>query len=171
VVVGIGILPNEELAKAAGLACDRGIVVEERLRTQDPDIYAIGDCAAFPHPMAQGLVRLESVQNAIDQGKAVADAIMGDAKPYVAVPWFWSDQYEIKLQIVGLTHGYDETVTAGDPAENKFAVLYFRDGSLIGVDSVNKATDHMAGRKIFGAGKRVTLAQAREPGFELRKAM
>jgi 3-phenylpropionate/trans-cinnamate dioxygenase ferredoxin reductase subunit len=171
VVVGIGILPNEELAKAAGLACDRGIVVDEWLRTQDPDIYAIGDCAAFPHPMAQGLVRLESVQNAIDQGKAVADAIMGDAKPYVAVPWFWSDQYEIKLQIVGLTHGYDETVMAGDPAENKFAVLYFRDGSLIGVDSVNKATDHMAGRKIFGAGKRVTLAQAREPGFELRKAM
>jgi 3-phenylpropionate/trans-cinnamate dioxygenase ferredoxin reductase subunit len=171
VVVGIGILPNDALAKAAGLACDRGIVVDELLRTQDPDIYAIGDCAAFPHPMAQGLVRLESVQNAIDQGKTVADAIMGEAKPYVAVPWFWSDQYEVKLQIVGLTQGYDDTVMAGDPAENKFAVLYFRDGSLIGVDSVNRATDHMACRKIFGAGKTVTLAQARAPGFELRQAM
>jgi 3-phenylpropionate/trans-cinnamate dioxygenase ferredoxin reductase subunit len=171
VVVGIGILPNEELAKEVGLTCDRGIVVDALLRTQDPDIYAIGDCAAFPHPMARGLVRLESVQNAVDQGKTVADAIMGDAKPYAAVPWFWSDQYDVKLQIVGLTQGYDDTVTAGDPAENKFAVLYFRDGALIGVDSVNKATDHMACRKLFGAGKSVTLAQAREPGFELRKAM
>ena len=127
VVVGIGIIANDDLAKAAGLHLrprHRG-----RCASCAPpirDIYAIGDCAAFPHPMAQGLVRLELVQNAIDQGKTVADAIMGDAKPYAAVPWFWSDQYEVKLQIVGLTQHYDDTVTLGDVAGGRFSVLYFR---------------------------------------------
>jgi 3-phenylpropionate/trans-cinnamate dioxygenase ferredoxin reductase subunit len=168
VIVGIGVIPNDALASAAGIACDRGIVVDAQLRTADPHIYAIGDCAAFPHPMAQGLIRLESVQNAIDQGKTVADAIMGDAKPYTAVPWFWSDQYEIKLQIVGLTQGYDDTVTLGDVGASKFSVLYFRNGALIGIDSVNKPADHIAGRKLFGAGKTVSPATARTPGFNLR---
>jgi 3-phenylpropionate/trans-cinnamate dioxygenase ferredoxin reductase component len=168
VVIGIGIIANDDLAKAAGLACDRGIVVDAHLRTADPDIYAIGDCAAFPHPMAQGLVRLESVQNAIDQGKTVADAIMGDAKPYSAVPWFWSDQYEVKLQIVGLTSHYDDTVTLGDVAAGKFSVLYFRGGNLIGIDSVNMPSDHVVGRKLFGAGKSVMIDTARTPGFSLR---
>jgi 3-phenylpropionate/trans-cinnamate dioxygenase ferredoxin reductase subunit len=168
VVIGIGIIANDDLAKAAGLACDRGIVVDAHLRTADPDIYAIGDCAAFPHPMAQGLVRLESVQNAIDQGKTVADAIMGDAKPYTAVPWFWSDQYEVKLQIVGLTAHYDDTVTLGDVAAGKFSVLYFRSGNLIGIDSVNMPSDHVVGRKLFGAGKSVAIEAARAPGFTLR---
>jgi 3-phenylpropionate/trans-cinnamate dioxygenase ferredoxin reductase subunit len=168
VVIGIGIIANDDLAKAAGLACDRGIVVDAHLRTADPTIYAIGDCAAFPHPMAQGLTRLESVQNAIDQGKTVADAIMGDAKPYSAVPWFWSDQYEVKLQIVGLTSHYNDTVTLGDVAAGKFSVLYFRGGSLIGIDSVNMPSDHVVGRKLFGAGKSVPIDAARAPGFSLR---
>jgi 3-phenylpropionate/trans-cinnamate dioxygenase ferredoxin reductase subunit len=168
VVIGIGIIPNDELAGAAGLACDRGIVVDETLRTDDPRINAIGDCAAFPHPMAKGLVRLESVQNAIDQGKAVADAIMGEAKPYSAVPWFWSDQYDVKLQIVGLTQDYDATVTLGDVGAGRFSVMYFRDGALIGIDSVNKPSDHVVGRKLFGAGKTVMLETARAPGFDLR---
>jgi 3-phenylpropionate/trans-cinnamate dioxygenase ferredoxin reductase subunit len=168
VVIGIGIIANDDIAKAAGLPCDRGIVVDAHLRTADPDIYAIGDCAAFPHPMAQGLVRLESVQNAIDQGKTVADAIMGDAKPYTAVPWFWSDQYEVKLQIVGLTAHYDDTVTLGDVAAGKFSVLYFRGGKLIGIDSVNMPSDHVVGRKLFGAGKSVAIEAARAPGFTLR---
>jgi len=168
VLVGIGIVADDDLARAAGLACDRGIVVDAYLRTADPAISAIGDCAAFPHPMAQGLVRLESVQNAIDQGKTVADAIMGDAKPYAAVPWFWSDQYDIKLQIVGLTAGYDETVTVGDIGASRFSVLYFRGGNLIGIDSVNKPADHMSGRRLFGAGKAVPLAAAQAPGFDLR---
>jgi 3-phenylpropionate/trans-cinnamate dioxygenase ferredoxin reductase subunit len=168
VVVGIGIIANDDLAKAAGLACDRGIVVDALLRTEDPNVYAIGDCAVFPHPMANGLTRLESVQNAIDQGKTVADAIMGDAKPYAAVPWFWSDQYEVKLQIVGLTSQYDDTVTLGDVASGKFSVLYFRNGGLIGIDSVNMPSDHVVGRKLFGAGKSVTAEAARAPGFSLR---
>jgi 3-phenylpropionate/trans-cinnamate dioxygenase ferredoxin reductase subunit len=168
VVVGIGVIPNADLARAAGLACDRGIVVDAHLRTADPRIFAIGDCAEFPHPMAQGLLRLESVQNAVDQGKTVADAIMGDAKPYTAVPWFWSDQYDVKLQIVGLTQGYDDTVTLGDVGASLFSVLYFRDGALIGIDSVNKPSDHIAGRKLFGAGKSVSLTQARGAGFNLR---
>ena len=168
VVVGIGIIANDDLAKAAGLTCDRGIVVDAHLRTADPDICAIGDCAAFPHPMAQGLVRLESVQNAIDQGKTVADAIMGDAKPYAAVPWFWSDQYEVKLQIVGLTSQYDDTVTLGDVESGRFSVLYFRSGGLIGIDSVNMPSDHVVGRKLFNAGKSVTIDTARAPDFSLR---
>lgn len=168
VIVGIGIVTNDDLAKAAGLACDRGVVVDAFLRTVDPDIYAIGDCAAFPHSMAEGLLRLESVQNAIDQGKAVADAIMGDARPYAAVPWFWSDQYEVKLRIVGLTQRYDDTVTLGDVAAGRFSVLYFRGGALTGIDSVNMPSDHVAGRKLFGAGKMVTPEAARVPGFSLR---
>jgi len=168
VIVGIGIVANDDIAKAAGLACDRGIVVDAHLRTSDPDIYAIGDCAAFPHPMVQGLVRLESVQNAIDQGKTVADAIMGDAKPYAAVPWFWSDQYEVKLQIVGLTRHYDDTVTLGDVGSGRFSVLYFRNGGLIGIDSVNMPSDHVVGRKLFAAGRTVTIDAARAPGFSLR---
>jgi 3-phenylpropionate/trans-cinnamate dioxygenase ferredoxin reductase subunit len=171
VVIGIGIIANDDLAKAAGLACDRGIVVDALLRTSDPDIYAIGDCATFPHPMAEGLLRLESVQNAIDQGKTVADAIMGDAKPYAAVPWFWSDQYEVKLQIVGMTQHYDDTVTLGDVAGGRFSVLYFRGGTLTGIDSVNMPSDHVAGRKLFGAGKVVTIEAARAPGFSLRAAV
>jgi 3-phenylpropionate/trans-cinnamate dioxygenase ferredoxin reductase subunit len=168
VVVGIGVIPNAGLARAAGLACDRGIVVDARLRTADPRIFAIGDCAEFPHPMARGLLRLESVQNAIDQGKTVADAIVGDDKPYTAIPWFWSDQYDVKLQIVGLTQGYDDTVTLGDVGASRFSVLYFRDGALIGIDSVNKPSDHIAGRKLFGAGRSVSLAMARSAGFDLR---
>src|SRR5262245_22728944 len=168
VVIGIGIIANDDLAKAAGLACERGVVVDAHLRTADRDIYAIGDCAAFPHPMAPGLIRLESVQNAIDQGKTAADAIMGDAKPYSAVPWFWSDQYEVKLQIVGLTSCYDDTVTLGDVAAGKFSVLYFRNGHLIGIDSVNMPSDHVVGRKLFGAGKAVAIDAARAPGFSLR---
>src|SRR6185295_12766189 len=111
---------------------------------------------------------LESVQNAIDQGKTVADAIVGDDKPYTAIPWFWSDQYDIKLQIVGLTQGYDDTVTLGDVGASRFSVLYFRGGSLIGIDSVNKPADHIAGRKLFGAGRTVALEAARAPSFDLR---
>jgi 3-phenylpropionate/trans-cinnamate dioxygenase ferredoxin reductase subunit len=170
VVIGIGIVPNDDLAAAAGLACDRGIVVDEMLRTAAPNIYAIGDCAAFPHPMARGLVRLESVQNAVDQGKTVADAILGEAKPYTAVPWFWSDQYDAHLQMVGLCHPYDEHITLGDMDAGVFSLVYFRNGALIGIDSVNKPADHVAGRKLLGAGKVITPAQAREPGFDLKAA-
>jgi 3-phenylpropionate/trans-cinnamate dioxygenase ferredoxin reductase subunit len=168
VVVGIGVISNDGLALAAGLACDKGIIVDSELRTADPHIYAIGDCAAFPHPMAKGLIRLESVQNAIDQGKAVAETIMGKPTRYTAVPWFWSDQYDVKLQIVGLTQDYDETVTLGDLAAGRFSVLYFRNGGLIGIDSVNKPSDHVVGRKLFGAGKSISFDAACAPGFDLR---
>ncbi len=171
IVVGIGVIPNAELAAAAGLPCDRGIIVDGELRTADPRIYAIGDCAAFPHPMAQGLIRLESVQNAVDQGKAVAQAILGEAKPYAAVPWFWSDQYDVKLQIVGLTQNYDDTVTLGNVGEGRFSVLYFGSGRLIGIDSVNRPSDHVVGRKLFAAGKTITPEAARAPGFDLRSSL
>ncbi|MCC6891055.1 MAG: FAD-dependent oxidoreductase [Hyphomicrobiales bacterium] len=168
VIVGIGLVHNDEMARAAGLACDRGVVVDALLRTADPAIYAIGDCAVFPHPLASGLLRLESVQNAIDQGKAVADTIMGAGRPYAAVPWFWSDQYDVKLQIAGLTQDYDDTVTLGDVGAGTFSVLYFRAGMLIGVDSVNRPGDHVAGRKLLAAGTPLSLAAARAEGFSLR---
>ena len=170
VVIGIGVIPNDDLAQAAGLLCDRGVVVDENLRTADPNIYAIGDCAAFPHPMASGLQRLKSVQNAVDQGKTVADAILGQAKPYTAVPWFWSDQYDAHLQIAGICADYDDTVTLGDVGAGQFSVLYFKQDRLFAVDSVNKPADHVAGRKLFAAGKVITPEQARAEGFDMKAA-
>ena len=153
VVVGIGIIANDDLARAAGLACDRGIVVDALLRTADPDIYAIGDCAAFPHPMADGLVRLESVQNAIDQGKTVADAIMGDAKPYAAVPWFWSDQYDRKIQFIGRARPHDEVVIVdGSLADRQLTALYRRGDRVVACLAVNQPRALIKYRKLLAAG-------------------
>ena len=149
VVIGIGVLPNVELAEAAGLACANGIVVDDQGRTGDPAIFAAGECTSHPSRFAGGMVRLELVQNAVDQAKAVAAAILGRHAPYDEVPWFWSDQYEVKLQMVGLSAGHDREVVRGDPATGRFSVFYFRDGRLIAIDSVNRAGDHMAGRRLL----------------------
>lgn len=170
-VVGIGVLPNVELAQAAGLEVNNGIVVDALLQTSDPAISAIGDCAAFPTPYTNHLMRLESVQNAVDQGRAVAVRLAGKpATPFVAVPWFWSEQYDIRLQMAGITSGHDQVVVRGDPASNAFSVFCYRDGKFLGAESVNKAQDHMAVRKILGAGGAVTPEQAADPAFDLRAA-
>jgi 3-phenylpropionate/trans-cinnamate dioxygenase ferredoxin reductase component len=168
VVVGIGVLPNVELAQAAGLSCHNGIVVDEHGRTSDPVIFAAGECTWHPNRFAGGHARLESVQNAVDQAKAVAAAIQDCPAPYDEVPWFWSDQYEIKLQMVGISAGHDRQVVRGDPAQGRFSVLYFKDGRLLAIDSVNRPGDHMTGRKLLTAGSAVTEAQAADDAVELK---
>src|SRR5439155_13237816 len=130
VLVGIGVVPNVELAQGAGLKVGNGIVVDERLRTSDPAIYAVGDCAEHPNAFAGGRVRLESVQNACDQARCAAAAIAGRSTPYGALPWFWTDQYDVRLQMAGLSQGHDRSVTRGNPDAEKFSVFYFRGDRL-----------------------------------------
>ena len=168
VLVGIGIVPATELAEAAGLAVANGISVDAQLRTSDPAISAIGDCASFPDGASGQTIRLESVQNAVDQGRAVARRIVGEAADYAAVPWFWSDQRDLKLQMVGLTGGADRTVLRGDPASRAFSVFCFKDGRLLGIESVNRPGDHMFGRRLLGAGESITPEEAGDPSFDLK---
>jgi 3-phenylpropionate/trans-cinnamate dioxygenase ferredoxin reductase subunit len=150
VLVATGARANDDIAKAAGLPCEEGIVVDDFARAA-PDVYAVGDCARFySHRYARN-IRLECVQNAIDQAKAAADAMLGKPKPYDPVPWFWSDQYEIKLQITGLLDGFDTAETIGSPAGAKFSVEYRKAGKLIAVDAVNDARAHMLGRRRIAA--------------------
>jgi 3-phenylpropionate/trans-cinnamate dioxygenase ferredoxin reductase subunit len=142
-----GARPNDDLAKAAGIACNDGILVDSHARTDDPHVFAIGDCTRF-HSVRYGRVlRLESVQNAIDQGKAAALAILGQPQAYDPVPWFWSDQYDIKLQIAGLADRHDAADVVGDPASDKFSVEYRLGGKLVAVDAVNDGRAHMMARK------------------------
>lgn len=166
VVVGIGVIPCDELAAAAGIACERGIVVDECARTSHARVVAAGDCCA--RRLADGtLLRLESVQNAVEQGKAAAAALLGRAKPFRASPWFWSDQYDIKLQMVGLSGGYDEVVTRGDLEKPAFSAYYFRAGRLIAVDSLSRISDHNQAKKLLDAGVSPTAAQVADAGFDL----
>lgn len=168
VVAGIGVVPNTEVAQRAGLLVDNGIVVDAHLGTVDPRIYAVGDCARFASTHAGGLIRLESVQNATDQGTTVAAAILGSAEPYTALPWFWSDQYDVKLQTAGLTNGHDRTVTVGDPAEGRFSVFCFKNDKLIGIEAYNRPIDFLMGRRILEGGNRLTPEIVAQPGFDLR---
>ncbi len=171
IVAGIGVVPNDELAREAGLAVGNGIAVDEFLRTSDPRIFAIGDCAEYPNPYAGARVRLESVQNAVDQAACVARAICGRPAAYDAVPWFWSDQFDIHLQMTGIATGFDRTVTRGDVASNKFSVFYYRGGELRAVDSINRAAEHMTARKLIAARARVTPEQAADESFDLKSAI
>jgi NADPH-dependent 2,4-dienoyl-CoA reductase/sulfur reductase-like enzyme len=169
VVFGIGVLPTVAVAAEAGLDIDNGIKVDAMLVTSDPTISAIGDCAAFPSPFADSYIRLESVQNAADQGRAVAARLMGKAAPYSAVPWFWSDQRDLKLQIAGLSIGADRTVVVGNPEERRMSVLCFKRDKLIAVESVNRGSDHVAARKIFGRGApALSPEEASTPDFDLK---
>ena len=147
VLLAVGAKPNDDLAAAAGLACEDGIVVDEHGQTADPAIWAAGDCTRFPSRRYGRKLRLECVQNAIDQAKAVASALLGKPQTYDPVPWFWSDQYELKLQMAGISEGYDDAKTVGDVAEAKFSVEYRRNGKLIAVDAVNDGRAYMSGRK------------------------
>ena len=166
VVVGIGVIPNTELAAAAGLAVDNGILVDANLSTSDPNISAIGDCAAYPSRYATGPVRLESVQNAIDHARCLANRLAGQAAPYDAVPWFWSDQLGAKLQIAGLSAGYDHTVRTG--ADDAFSVFLFQGDKLLAVESVNRARDHISARKLFAQGRELRPDQVSADGFDLK---
>ncbi len=168
VVIGVGVVPNVELAEESGLAVADGIVVDETLRTSDPAVWAIGDCALYPSAQAGHLVRLESVQNATDHGRAVAASIVGEPAPYEALPWFWSDQHTRKLQIAGLPHGYDRTVVRGDPAGEAFSVFCFDGDRLVCVESVNRMPDHMAARKLLTAGRTIAPDAAADEAFDLK---
>jgi 3-phenylpropionate/trans-cinnamate dioxygenase ferredoxin reductase subunit len=168
VVIGVGVVPNVELAEESGLMVRDGIVVDETLRTADPAVWAIGDCASYPSAHVGHLVRLESVQNATDHGRAVAAAIMGEPAPYDALPWFWSDQHSRKLQIAGLPHGHDSTVVRGDPRGEAFSVFCFAGDRLVCVESVNRMPDHMAARKLLTARRTIAPADAADEAFDLK---
>ncbi len=168
-IIGIGILPNVELAQDAGLDCENGIVVDHHGRTADPSIYAIGDCANHPSDLVGRRIRLESVQNAIDQAKAAAADIAGHPRPYNEVPWFWSDQYDLKLQIAGLSEGYDKLVLRGDPASRTFAAFYLKDGVVIAVDAVNAVPEFMVGKKLIQARARIAPDRLADTGIGMKQ--
>ena len=149
VITGIGILPNVEIAETAGLAVENGIVVNEVGQTSDAHIFAAGDCTSHPNDLLGRTMRLESVPNAIEQGKAVASAICGTPKPYHQVPWFWSDQYDVKLQIAGVPTQIDSKVLRGDDSSNSFAWFYFTGDKLTGVTAINRPAEFMAGRMLI----------------------
>lgn len=171
ILVGVGALPNVELAELAGLDCDNGILVDEFAVTSDPHIVSAGDCTNHPNAFANGRFRLESVQNAIDQAKVAAASILGTASAYNAAPWFWSDQGEIKLQTVGLPLGTDELVVRGSTEEKKFSVFHYREGKLIAVESINSAGDHMVARKLITTGSSPAPARVSDSTVELKSLL
>lgn len=169
ILVGVGAVPRVELALQADLPVDNGIVVDAMLRTADPHVSAIGDVASFPSASDGKRIRLESVQNAADQARAVAARLTGQPlAPYHAVPWFWSDQGNLKLQIAGLRGDDDESVILGDSSAGNFSVLSISNGALRAVESVNRPGDHMLARRLLSNGALVSPHQAREPGFTLK---
>lgn len=166
VVVGIGVAANDQLAAAAGLDCERGIIVDDCCRTSDPLIVAAGDCTA--RRLSDGsLLRLESVQNATEQGKSAAAALLGHARPFIATPWFWSDQYDKKLQMAGLSMGAEKWAVRGDMASGPFSVYHYKGEQLIAVDSVNATKDHLQARKLLDLGVSPTRDQAADTSFDL----
>lgn len=171
VVVGVGIVPNTELAESAGLAVDNGIVVDDRCLTADPAVYAIGDCTSHPNAIYGRRVRLESVHNAVEQAKTAALNVCGIETHYADVPWFWSDQYDLKLQIAGLSQGYDQTVLRGDPASAHFSCAYLRDGALIAIDAINAPRDFMQSKPLIANAVRCDPAVLGDTGVALRELM
>ncbi|SCW45890.1 3-phenylpropionate/trans-cinnamate dioxygenase ferredoxin reductase subunit [Sphingobium faniae] len=170
VIVGIGIVPETGPLIAAGAAGGNGVDVDEYCRTSLPDIYAVGDCAAHANRFARGAqIRLESVQNANDQAKTAVAHIMGKEDPYDAVPWFWSNQYDLKLQTVGLSTGHDQTLLRGDPAARSFSVLYLKGGKLIALDCVNAVKDYVQGRAHVLSGAALDQAQLADPSVPLKE--
>jgi 3-phenylpropionate/trans-cinnamate dioxygenase ferredoxin reductase component len=167
--VGAGVLPRTELAEQLGLLCDGGIVVDSRARTSEPTVVAAGDCTVRPHPLTgQGRVRLESVQNAVAQAQVAAATLLGRPGEVTSVPWFWSFQGDLKLQIAGLSTGYDDFVVRGEPGDEQFSVLYYRQGDLLAVDAVNRPADYMAVRKALGAGAAIDPDLARDADIPLK---
>lgn len=152
VVIGVGILPNTELATEAGLDVDNGIVVDDHCQTGDPDVYAVGDCTLHPNAIYGRRLRLESVHNAVEQAKTAAANICGQETSYSQVPWFWSDQYDLKLQIAGLSEGYDSVAIRGNPVERSFSCLYLKENRLIAVDAINAPRDFVQSKQLIADG-------------------
>jgi 3-phenylpropionate/trans-cinnamate dioxygenase ferredoxin reductase subunit len=167
VIVGIGIVPNVELAAAAGLPCNNGIVVDEFARTADPHVVAAGDCTNHPLPLLERRVRLESVPNAIHQAKVAAATLLDAPIAYSEVPWFWSDQYDLKLQIAGLSTGFDEVVLRGDPTTRSFAAFYLRAGQILAVDAINSPKEFIAGKKLVASRAHIAPDVLRDAAVDL----
>jgi 3-phenylpropionate/trans-cinnamate dioxygenase ferredoxin reductase subunit len=168
VIVGIGILPDVTLAAAAGLRCDNGVWVDEQCRTSDENVYAAGDCTNHPSVRYGRRVRLESVDNAVEQAKTAAANICGKSARHEHIPWFWSDQYDVKLQIAGLSEGYDRTVLRGDPESGSFALYYFAGEELLAVDAINSMRDFMTGKKWLAERKRPDPALLADTTLDLK---
>ena len=170
VLLGVGAVANDELALAAGLECERGIVVDACGRTADVQVFAAGDCTARRLP-DDSVLRLESVQNATEQGKSVAAAILGQDRPFTAAPWFWSDQYDRKLQMAGLSAGADQWVLRGDMAGNSFSVAHYLQGKLVALDSINAPKDHLTARKLLDKGASPAPEHMADPAWDLAQAL
>jgi len=168
VLVAAGLSVNDGLAATAGLACEDGIVVDHQACTEDSNIYAIGDVARFHSRLYDRSLRLESVQNAVDQAKVAARAICGQAVDYDPVPWFWSDQYEMKLQITGLIEGADERVRRGDPEGGRFALFHLRDGVMIACEAINSVPEYRAAQHMIATGARPAPDRLRNPGVAMK---
>ncbi len=168
VIVGVGIIPNVEPLAAAGLACPNGVQVDAFCRTSDPHILGIGDCARHPNPFAGSDIRLESVQNAIDQAKVAADTLLGRDRPYAALPWFWSDQYDVKMQSAGLALGQDTIMIRGEVGQAPFSVLYLRDSRLVAIDCINNPKDFMQAKALIAARRRLDTRRALDRETDLR---
>jgi len=169
VIVGIGIVPAVEPLIAAGAAGGNGVDVDSYCRTSLPDIYAIGDCAMHANDFAGGArLRLESVQNANDQATTAAKDILGMAEPYHAVPWFWSNQYDLRLQTVGLSVGFDEAIVRGDPGTRSFSVVYLKDGRVLALDCVNAVKDYVQGKALVVGGLSPDKASLANPEVPLK---
>lgn len=170
VVIGVGVLPATELAEAAGLAVDNGIVVDEYARTSDHDIVAAGDCTNHHNPIYDRKLRLESVQNATDQAKTAANTLCGKLEAYNTLPWFWSDQYDLKLQIAGLSQGFDQVVIRGDSESGRsFAAFYFQQGRLIAVDAINRPKEFMSTKRALATGKTASPEQLADESVDMTK--
>ena len=169
VIIGIGIIPNVELALSAGLEVDNGVVVDDHCQTSNPDIYAAGDCTNHPNPILGRRLRLESVPNAMDQARTAAANMLGGDKTYAAVPWFWSDQYELKLQMVGFSSDGSSSVRRGDAKSLQFAQFYLRDGAVIAVDAVNSPKEFMVAKQLYG--KVVDPTRLADPGTDLKEIL
>ncbi|BCH65463.1 pyridine nucleotide-disulfide oxidoreductase [Agrobacterium vitis] len=169
VIVGIGATANDGLARNAGLHVQNGIIVDGYARTSDPDIFAAGDCALLP--WGEGAVRLESVQNAVDQGEAIAMVLAGGTTPYTPKPWFWSDQYDLKLQIAGLNLGYDETIIRPGMREGSLSVWYYRQDRFLAVDAINDAKAYVTAKKLLEAGRSADKAIIGNPQEDLKQLL
>ena len=168
VIVGVGILPDVSLAAAAGMRCENGVRVDEHCQTSDPNVYAAGDCTNHPSVRYGRRVRLESVDNAVEQAKTAAANMCGTPARHEHVPWFWSDQYDVKLQIAGLSQGYDQAVVRGDPGAGRFALYYLGNGELLAVDAVNSPRDFMTGKKWIAERKHPDAARLADTSIDLK---
>ncbi|MFT3754417.1 MAG: FAD-dependent oxidoreductase [Pseudoxanthomonas sp.] len=168
VIVGIGLIPNTELAEVAGIAVENGIVVDAQTRTSDPDIVAAGDCTFHDNVFYGRRMRLESVSNAVDQARIAAATLAGKQVAYDAVPWFWSDQYDLKLQMVGLSQGYDQLVVRGNIDGESFCAYYLKDGVVISADAVNRAPDFILAKRLVAGRVVVAPEQLADEGFDLK---